>query len=180
MLWTREQCVQYVFAFSASMLQNYDLCIVSWFLGGVKVSTVPRMMLTIKHIAIFTHLICFFSSKLIGRSRMARICSFVDMATSFLTRLCSSVTHKMTRQVLSLISPEVTFQNQVSHSQTHRLLPFSISFRMASSVKARPAGLAWGNMLILLSVFPLHLMDMLPGWTQLFSNWDRSFYQLHI
>lgn len=42
-----------------------------------------------------THLIDFFSSKLIGSSRMAWNRSCVDMATSSLTRLCSSVTNEV-------------------------------------------------------------------------------------
>lgn len=64
--------------------------------------------------------------------------------------------------------------DQVSHfahihrnnpTPCHRLLPFSISFLMASSVKARWAGSALGNMLILLIEIPLHLIVMLPGGT---------------
>lgn len=45
----------------------------------------------------------------------------------------------------------------------NRPLPFSISFLMASSVRASWAGLALGNMLILLIVVSLHLTDKLPG-----------------
>lgn len=52
-----------------------------------------------------THLMFFFSSKLIVSSRMARVCSRVDMPTSSFTRFCSSVMNEMTSQVLPLVFP---------------------------------------------------------------------------
>lgn len=63
------------------------------------------------------------------------------------------------------------YRSRCTHPQglsdiRHRLLPFSISFLMASSVKACWAGSALGNMLTLLIVIPLHLMVMLPGQTR--------------
>lgn len=108
-------------------------------------------------VSIVTHLIDFFSAKLIGRSRMAWIRSRVDMSTSSLTRFCSSVTHKVKNNDFSVSH---TSRNGLTRVETK--LPFSISVFRASSVGARGAGSALGNTLILLIVCPLHLMLMFP------------------
>lgn len=89
---------------------------------GVMINSAPRTALRGKSIvftwlSVKTHLISFFSSKLIGRSRMARTRSCVDRATSSLTRFCSSVTHKMTRQALPVTYTQATIQStdQMTH-----------------------------------------------------------------
>lgn len=71
-----------------------------------------------------THLICFFSLKLIGRSRIAWILSRVDRAASSSSRFCCSVRHKMTRQVLAV--------------KSLRVLPFRIHIRCHNSLSKNP------------------------------------------
>lgn len=82
--------------------------------------TLTRKHVTFKCLSVKTHLICFFSSKLIGRSRMARIRSRVDRATSSLIRFCSSVAHTMTRQALAVIFTHGTIQNTDHGAHIHR------------------------------------------------------------
>lgn len=124
-----------------------------------------------------THLICFFSSKLFGRSRMARIRSRVDRSTSSLTRFSSSVTHKIgdKRGALCYLCTRRPLGIQIgrpSSCYTRGItpvagsLPFSNSSLMASSVMASWVGSAFGIMLILFIASPLHLTLIVPGCTR--------------
>ncbi|TNN63980.1 hypothetical protein EYF80_025822 [Liparis tanakae] len=57
----------------------------------------------------------------------------------------------------------VSLFSHCAPTHSGEFLPFSISFLMASSVKAAWAASPSGNMLILLIALPLHLIVMLPG-----------------
>lgn len=88
-----------------------------------------------------TNLICFFSSKLIGSSRIDRIRSCVDRATSSLTRFCSSATQEMTRQVCHVIytcyHPE-GLSGVTAYSHRNNLTPVTVSHRPPSRSWWRP------------------------------------------
>lgn len=123
------------------------------------------------------HLICFFSSKLFGRSRMARMRSCVDRSTSSLTRFCSSVAQKTSdkRGALCYSCTRKPLGIQLGRPSTcytrggplwRALLPFSNSSLMASSAMASWVGSAFGIMFILFIASPLHLTLIVPGRTR--------------